>query len=268
MINDKESVKAQYTGAENLNTRISIHSKYSVNKQGFGNWIMSNYEIKDGDRILELGCGTGIMWKDHQDMADRASELILTDLSEGMLLETRRTLGERGHISYRTVDIQDIPFEDKSFDVVIANMMLYHVPDLDRALSEVSRVLKRDGTFYCATSGEKGIVEYVAGLISDYRARGNIGRKREYKSSLSFTLQNGEKILLKHFSSAQRLDYPDGLKVTQIQDLIDYLYSLTDMTAIGEMDREELGSILEQNKVDGILYVPKEYGMFVCEGIK
>ena len=40
------------------------------------------------------------------------------------------------------------------------------------------------------------------------------------------------------------------------------------MTAIGEMDREELGSILEQNKVDGILYVPKEYGMFVCEGIK
>ena len=62
-INDKEAVQKQYENAANLNTRISIHEKYSVNKQGFGNWIVSNYQIINGMRILELGCGTGDMWR-------------------------------------------------------------------------------------------------------------------------------------------------------------------------------------------------------------
>lgn len=58
-INNSDVVKQQYMNATNLNTRISIHSKYSQNKLGFGNWIVSNYGIKEGMRILELGCGTG-----------------------------------------------------------------------------------------------------------------------------------------------------------------------------------------------------------------
>ena len=55
-INDKNIVQKQYETAMNLNTRISIHDKYSVNKQGFGNWIVSNYQINDGMMVLELGC--------------------------------------------------------------------------------------------------------------------------------------------------------------------------------------------------------------------
>ena len=42
-LNNTEIVKEQYKTANNLNTRISIHSKYSMNKMGFGNWIVSNY---------------------------------------------------------------------------------------------------------------------------------------------------------------------------------------------------------------------------------
>ena len=38
-VNDRETVRKQYSTAEKLNTRISIHAKYSTNKQGFGNWI-------------------------------------------------------------------------------------------------------------------------------------------------------------------------------------------------------------------------------------
>lgn len=61
MMND-ENIKQQYSTADNLNTRISIHQKYSVNRQGFGNWIFSNYQIYKGMSVLELGCGTGEMW--------------------------------------------------------------------------------------------------------------------------------------------------------------------------------------------------------------
>lgn len=131
-MNHKESVQNQYQNATNLNTRISIHDKYSVNKQGFGNWLTSNYKIEDGMRVLELGCGSGIMWVGHEDIISKCAELILTDFSEGMLATARGNVGDLPNVTYRQVDIQEIPFEENSFDMVIANMMLYHVPDLQR----------------------------------------------------------------------------------------------------------------------------------------
>ena len=67
-INNQKNVKEQYANAGNLNTRISIHQKYSTNKMGFGNWIYSHYEIEQGARVLELGCGTGSMWKGHDEL--------------------------------------------------------------------------------------------------------------------------------------------------------------------------------------------------------
>ena len=48
---------------------------------------------------------------------------------------------------------------NNTFEIVIANSMLYHVPEIDKALSEVRRVLKKDGVFYAATSGENGIMD-------------------------------------------------------------------------------------------------------------
>ena len=52
-------------------------------------------------------------------------------------------------VKFECADIQNLPYQDASFDVVIANMMLYHVPDIARGLSEVRRVLRRDGRFFC-----------------------------------------------------------------------------------------------------------------------
>ena len=67
-INNQKNVKEQYANAGNLNTRISIHQKYSTNKIGFGNWIFSNYKTTQGMKVLELGCGTGDMWKGINDL--------------------------------------------------------------------------------------------------------------------------------------------------------------------------------------------------------
>lgn len=160
-INNQKNVKEQYASAENLNTRISIHQKYSTNKMGFGNWIFSNYKITPDMKVLELGCGTGDMWKGHEDLIKACGRLVLSDFSEGMLENAKANLDERAGLEYRVIDIQNIPFEDESFDVVIANMMLYHVPDMNRGLAEVRRVLKKGGAFYCATFGEHGIMEFL-----------------------------------------------------------------------------------------------------------
>ena len=252
-LNERERVKEQYKTSSNLNTRISIHAKYSVNRQGFGNWIFEQYLLRENDRILELGCGNGSMWKDRT--LPGGAELILTDFSEGMLGSARENVGVRENISFRQVDIQEIPYADGSFDAVIANMMLYHVPNLHRGLSEVRRVLKPGGIFYCATYGEHGITEYVQDLLADY------GVKKE--GNRVFTLQNGAELLGAHFASVEMRRYEDRLEVTETQDLVDYILSLDGMADFRSVTPEELYRVLERQKNNGTLTVPKEYGMFV-----
>lgn len=252
------NMKSQYKDSSKLNTRISLHNKYSVNKTGFGNWILSNYRIEKGMRILELGCGTGDMWQGHQDMLGEASELVLTDFSEGMLQATRKNLGETQNITYKVVDIQQIPFADASFDIVIANMMLYHVADIEKALSEVKRVLKSKGTFYCATYGERGIImQHVADLLKDVSMRAGLNKR--------FTLQNGRELLENYFSQVFRLDYEDALEITDVEDLLDYVCSSPSMANLEYFDRAAAKKILEGNMVDGVLFIPKEQGMFICK---
>ena len=255
-INNQKDVKEQYANAGNLNTRISIHQKYSTNKMGFGNWIFSNYKISQGMRVLELGCGTGDMWKGQENLIDSCAGLVLSDFSEGMLENAKANLGEKPGLEYRVIDIQNIPFDDESFDVVIANMMLYHVPDIARGLSEVRRVLKKGGAFYCATFGEHGIIEFLSKALNAYGVEDNVNK--------NFTLQNGKKILEPFFSDIQKLDYEDSLAVTNIDDLIEYIYSLSSMTSLSSVPKEEIREVLAKHVVNGILTVPKEYGMFCC----
>ena len=249
-------MKKQYQSSSNLATRISIHDKYSTNKMGFGNWIFSNYVIADGSHVLELGCGTGDMWVGKERQVNACSRLILSDFSEGMLETAKSKLAEYKKIEYQVIDICDIPYGEDAFDIVIANMMLYHVPDLQKALSEVRRVLKKGGAFYCATYGEHGIIEYLSGLLSEYGLKD--------KTNKNFTLQNGDTYLKQVFSQVERLEYKDSLAVTDIGDLVDYLYSLTSMTTFNQMEESKIESVLASHMEDGILHVPTDYGMFIC----
>ena len=249
-------VEIQYKTAKNLNTRISIHDQYSTNKVPFGDWILSHYEIPAGARILELGCGTGSMWKQNLHLLPDDATLLLTDFSSGMVDAAKQNVCS-DKVTFQRVDIQNIPYSNDSFDMVIANMMLYHVPDLHRGLSEVRRVLKKGGSFYCATYGIHGIMEYINELLQEMDVWGEI--------STAFTLQNGADALSQHFQMVQRLDREDGLAITDIEDFADYIYSLSGLTNLGNIPRNVLVSKLKSRIQNGILFVPKEYGMFVCK---
>ena len=255
-INQTEIVKKQYQSSENLSTRISIHDKYSTNKMGYGNWIFSNYEVADGCSILELGCGTGDMWGSRDEIVKKCTKIILSDLSEGMIDTAKEKLSEYEKIEYKIIDIQEIPFEDDSFDILIANAMLYHFPDINKGLNEVRRVLKDNGTFYCATYGEHGIIEYLSEILKEYGM--------EDHTNKNFTLQNGEGILKAVFGHVKRLNYKDSLAVTDVDELIEYIYSLKSMTTLSQMNKDDIHDALISQMVDGVLNVPKEYGMFIC----
>ena len=253
---DTKTLRSQYGTADKLSTRISIHAKYSVNKQGFGNWITEHYLFPDRASVLELGCGTGDMWRGKSDVIGRCSRLILSDFSAGMLDKAKETLKDESGIEYRVIDIRDIPCPDRCFDAVIANMMLYHVPDLDKGLGEVRRVLKNGGVFYCATYGENGMMEYIGSLFSGYGI--------ETRVNANFTLQNGAEKLSPYFTEIKRDLYEDALLVTEVEDLVDYIFSLTGMTDLRRLPRETVREVLSRHMVDGVLRIPKEYGMFIA----
>ena len=252
-VNDTNVMKEQYASDANLRVRMALHQKYSVNQQPFGEWIMEHYRIQPGMRVLELGCGNGSMWRELDRFLPKEAELILTDFSEGMLEAARGNVPVRKNISFAQADIQQIPNADASFDVVIANMMLYHVPDLHRALSEVARVLRPDGRFICATVGEHGVsfwLENVLGVTD--------GKK------YPFSLQNGEELLAAHFGKVEMVVREDGLRVTETADLAAYVLSMASFSGLKEWPYDKLLSLLDAQKTDGVISIPKEYGLFQC----
>lgn len=249
-IADRQIVEAQYKTSVRLETRISIHEKYSRNKQPFGDWITSHYHLLNNENVLELGCGTGQMWQNVT--LPKGCKLVLTDLSEGML-QTARQNTSYLTANYAVCDAMDIPYADDSFDVVIANMMLYHVPDINRALSEIRRVLKTEGRFFAATFGEYGAVEAVLDMLG-----------LPCTVNHRFTLQNGFGQLSRYFEQVEVISRPDALDVTNTNDLIAYLRSMAGMTVLADIPDTRLHEVFNAHMRDGVLSLPKEYGLFIC----
>ena len=254
--NDAATVKEQYATSKGLDVRIAFHDKYSTNKLGYGPWIVSNYDIHKGMTVLELGCGTGSMWIGHDDLIARCGKLVLTDLSEGMLETAKGNLGKKDNIEYRIEDIQNLTFDDDTFDVVIANAMLYHVPDLNQGLREVRRVLKNGGVFYCATMGENNFTDILAKW---FRLGGE-----QFNPNHNFTMQNGSAKLHASFDDVESLFYEDSLHITEIEDLVVYLRSLASFKAVLDLPEQKIRDILAEHAVNGEIDLPKEYGMFIC----
>lgn len=252
-----EQISKQYQTSDNLDIRIAIHNRYSTNKQGFNNWILNQYEFDNGSRILDLGCETSVMWRDNYHQLPQDYQLTLVDFSEAMIEASRKNLPQLDKLTFLVSDITKLPFEDASFDIVSANMVLFHLPDIHAGLKEIKRVLKSDGRFLSATFGENGISQTLGKWISQ------LGKTND--SPDGFTLQNGSNLLEHFFEHVERRDYLDSLEVTQISDIVDYLYSLPEVFELEEGQKEAVAELLIQKSQDGILTIPKEYGIFICQ---
>lgn len=144
----------QYRDATNLLARMALHQRFSANPLGLPRWIFDQLDLPDDARIVELGCGNGALWWENCERVPPGWTVTLTDISPGMLAEARARLGELPQFTdFQPVDIQMLPFPETAFDAAIASHMLYHVPDVARALGEVRRVLRPAGVFYAATNG-------------------------------------------------------------------------------------------------------------------
>ena len=257
--NEETNIIEQYKNAKNLNDRISLHEKYSANKQGWFNWLFNQIDFSKVNRLLELGCGNGKLWQENRiDLRNR--EIFLSDISEGMVEEVRNKLGS--DFNCIVADVEKIPFKDSYFDSIIANHVLFYLNDLNLGLKEIDRVLKSDGILYCSTYGKNHMKE-ITEIVQNFDSRINLSNHSLYDI---FGLENGEDILSKYFSNIQRMDYQDSLAITESKPLIDYIMSChgNQNEILGPRLNEFKEYIEELLENNGKIVVTKEAGLFVC----
>lgn len=255
----------QYQNAGKLNARIALHERFSTNPQGWFPWIIEQMDLPPACHVLELGCGPGILWRTLLEQGGWEQlpagwDVTLSDFSEGMLAQARHNLGGFNGFRFQVIDAQAIPFEAGRFDIVIANFMLYHVPDRPRALSEIRRVLKQGGCLYAATVGDHHMQE-LAALTGQFDPSGKVEQMR---MGPEFSLENGQAQLEAFFDRVRLLRYPDGLHVTEAAPLIDYMLSTASFTHHDR--RAEFAAFVAQvfAAKGGVMDITKDSGMFIA----
>ena len=105
--------------------------------------LVIRYAPKDS-KILDLGCGNGISSR----LLNRAGfDVVGTDISPLFLEDARNweSLHDKPKLRYQVCDVLELPFEDESFDVICSNELIEHLPDVETALKEMVRVVRKGG---------------------------------------------------------------------------------------------------------------------------
>lgn len=292
-INSDKNWTQQYENASNLRARIAIHELFSTNKEGWMPWFfkelkqelsmmssnyknynkkisneniseLSNLDLKQPNiKILELGCGDASLWNKNFNHIPSNWEITLTDFSDGMLKDAKKNLGEkRSRFNFKIVNAENIPFEEESFDVVIANHMLYHVPNINKALKEINRALKSEGILFASTVGKNHMKE-IREIISTFDIYSLTSESWEITDS--FQLENGLKIVSEYFNMVELKRYKDNLKVTDPVYILDYIFSMpgNNKVNLSSKDLKKIYDYLEDNiKEKENIYITKDTGYF------
>ncbi|MGI6258336.1 MAG: class I SAM-dependent methyltransferase [Anaerolineaceae bacterium] len=251
----------QYQNSGNLSSRIQIHQRFSTGQQNWYEFVLELAKIKAGMTVLELGCGSSALWRGNYVRLPESASFFLSDLSCGMALEGRLALISDKRFSYLAMNSMNIAFADESFDLVIANHMLYHVPSVAHVLAEAKRVMKPEAVFMAATNSPEHMRDLDL-LLGKFSKR-LIG---EHGMESAFNLLNGEKQLSEVFNSIVLHLYTSDLWVTDARLLTNYAYSTPlVMENLGDEGRSEMRAFF-QRRIDhyGGISIRKETGVYLA----
>jgi SAM-dependent methyltransferase len=184
-LDDQEFVRGQYRSPERLETRISVWQPGPDGRTP-QDVALSLLTAAAPAQLLEVGCGTGALAA--RCVAELGCEVVALDASAEMVRATQA----RG-IDVMTGDVQELPFADGAFDCAVAAWMLYHVPDLDRGVAELARVLRPGGRLVAITNGRGSLAELYDLAGGERRAS-------------TFSSENGAEVLGRHFAQVERRD--------------------------------------------------------------
>jgi SAM-dependent methyltransferase len=251
----QERTRQQYATDANLTTRINLHRRFSANPVSWNRWVFDHMRLSSASAVLEIGAGTGRLWSENRDRLPAGFRLVFSDPSDGMLVSARGRLAGLRNIEFRQTHADKLADHDRTFDTVIANHMLYEVPDRRAVFNEVVRVLRPEGRFYAATNGENHMHELDALIGQPEKTQGI--------STTPFNLENGARQLEPFFGSVELVRYDNPLAITDASAVVDYVASLS--LDLSQRELNSIGEAVDQIIAnDGAFRVTPDPGMFLC----
>jgi ubiquinone/menaquinone biosynthesis C-methylase UbiE len=208
-LDDPALVAAEYADDARLRRRAAAYTGAGTVIDARGA-IVSAVAAAHPSRVLEVGCGWGELARRIAD--EVGAEVTATDLSPHMV-ELARAAG----IAATVEDVQQLSYADQTFDVVVAAWMLYHVPDRDRAISEIVRVLRPGGRLVATTNS----------IFHLQELRELVGSGR---SSIAFSRESGKELLARHFEHVEREDIDGELEFAGRAEVEEYVRASISMS--------------------------------------
>ncbi len=262
-MNNPQLVAQQYSTDQHLQTRIRTHRLYSKGAN-LEEGIDEALKLEPGESLLDIGTGPG-NFPTRLRSSGHIGRLVGVDFSSGMLEVAR---GQTNAVQWLQANAMELPFPDSSFDVVTARHMLYHVPDINKALQEAARVLKPNGRFLAVTNDDGYMKEYWDAIIEA------VENNTEFVSMIDEMLN--PKIFAAHleqqiqtvFKNTMFTRLEASLEFPNIQPVLDYWDSMQDSFEISDIawtrGRIAFAKVLETRFKNGAWRVTKNVAIITA----
>ncbi|MCM1989985.1 MerR family transcriptional regulator [Oceanirhabdus seepicola] len=264
-INLEEQILNQFINSSRLECRIDFHERFGHDKRGFHKWIFDRIDFGDKNiKILDIGCGDGSIWLKNKDRIPKGCTIVLSDMSQGMIEKAKENLkGVDGEFQFRIANVNNLPFKDEEFDIVMVNYVLQFVEDRTKAFKEIKRALKKEGTFYTSTFSRKHMKE----LRETLREVNENVKLTLGDTTTRFVIENAEEQIKEVFCKVEMDKYEGSLRVDDTQSILNYMFS-TSANINEVLNKKELKtlrnkfqSVIEE---EGYFHITKETGLFKC----
>ena len=254
--------KIQYSSSANLEKRQNLWT-LGDNKVPLGNWIFQHLNLQEGEHVLEIGCGKGLMWCENKESIPQSVVLTLTDFSLGMVSETQKNANKFGLSAEITqMDAQNLLIPDNSVDLVVGCHMLYHVPDIPKALSEIKRALKPNGRFISTTTSISHIKE-IRDLLFQFDL--DITLKTKYYSP--YHCEDAPGTLAPVFPRVEYYEYNNNIVLedsTVLLPYIDSMFPLEEYPKYPEIQPQIIAKLTEIFQIQGNFHITGKMGLFIA----
>ena len=220
-----DAIRRYYATDRNLRVYEETHAKYCVPQVDLFRWTLDTVSWSGDEVILDIGIGRGSHYSCL--MADQPGVSYFALDSSPYLLRNHPCGAEL----LAQGDAVKLPFADDSFDVVMANHVLYHMSDIDGCLAEIKRVLKPAGRILAATDSLHTLPELQVLIRRAIVLLSQNGAQAAPPALHcdAFALENGTRILARHFYAVVRHDLPCQLVFDDVEPAMAYLESMRDL---------------------------------------
>jgi 2-polyprenyl-3-methyl-5-hydroxy-6-metoxy-1,4-benzoquinol methylase len=269
---DPRYLAYQYGDSEKLRIRMEAHERYSERPEttggGWQQMYVDRLRPQPGDRVLDVGCGFGNI---QPALCAAGAQVIGFDFSPGMAREARqRALRDSLNVQVAQANAEQIPFADRSVDHALASHMLYHVPNIKRALEEIRRVVKVGGRVLITTNA----VDHSAVIQTLHaQAARDVGLTPVTRSGFErFTLDELP-LVQSVFPSARREVWPNAFIFPDAEVVLRYYFSgRIDAVEERQDDGSHRAPLLQRMSElldeimarEGVIRIPKDSGCFLA----